>query len=889
MRRFFLRLLNLVRRDRAERELTREIDAHLTLLEDEFQRRGMTPGDARRAARIALGGIEQTKELQRDERSFAWLEDARRDVEYGARVIRRNPAFATTAAMSLAIGIGANSAVFTVANALLFRDPPGVADAGRLVDIGASRGDGGLNPTSYPNFMDIRRRTTTLSGVYAHQMFPQAMSLETSGAGAERVFGHFVTTTYFTVLGVTSLAGRLFDASDPEQPGASPVIVLSYGFWNSRFGRDPAAIGRNVRLNGETFTIVGVTPQGFQGNGIVAPDVWIPLNMAPNAASFPTASRGGGWLIVGGRLKADVSLTQAADEVDAIGQALNREYPSTGSMPGLRLLESSRTPGNRGLIGRFVAVLMIIVALVLAVACANVAGLLLARAMARQHEMAVRMAIGAGRGRLVRQLMTETMLLFAVGGAAGLFLGRLLLSLLVPLLPSLPFPIVVPLALDARVVAFTTAVSFGAALLFGLAPALRTAQADVVTALKDDSHVSAGRSRLRTAFVISQVAFSLVLVVTAGLFVTALQRAGSTNPGFDPRGVELVSLDLSMGRYTDTSSTRFWRQLLERVRQLPSVEAATIARVFPGGFEGIGIGGITIPGAPGGDATPSYEHSWNIVEPGYFDTLRIPLLAGRDFNVSDTASTPPVAIVGEAVARRFWPDGSALGKSISYGIGGRGRNAQIIGVVGDVRSSSVIDGLAGSFIYLPLQQQSAADMTSTMTIAARRSSGQHPITDIRALIRSMDPNLAIVSSGTLDDSTALGLAPQRIVVSFAGTLGLVGLLLASIGIYGITAYSVARRSREIGIRLALGARSVDVMGMVLRQGLFLTVIGSAIGLALAAAVSQVLTAFLFGVPPLHPPTFLFAAGVFGAVGLTACYLPARRAAAVDPSSTLRRE
>jgi predicted permease len=873
MRRFLLRLLNLVRRNRAEQELAREIAAHLQLLEDEFQRRGMSVAEARRAARIALGGVEQTKELQREARSFAWLDDARRDLAYGARVIRRNPVFAVTASLSLAIGIGANTAIFTVANALLFRDPPGVAEPGRLVDIGVSRGDGGINPTSYRTYLHIRERVTTLSGVYAQNLFPHAMSL---GAGpvADRVFSQAVTTSYFSVLGAIPIAGRLFDASDSDQPGASAIAVLSYRFWNSRFAMQASVIGQTVRLNGRPFTIVGVAPEGFQGTGVVSPDVWLPLN--------------GGSVVIGGRLKPGISMAQAAGELDALGRVLDREYPTGGARRELRLLPSSASPGNRRLIGRFLAIVVIIVTLVLAVACANVAGLLIARAASRQHEMAVRMAIGAGRARLVRQLITETMILFALGGGAGLLLARLMTPVLVPLLPSLPFPVMVPLTVDARVIAFTAVISLAAALLFGLAPALRTTKADVVTALKDDAQAPAGRLRLRTAFVIGQVAFSLVLVVTAGLFITALRRAGSTHPGFDPRGVELVSLDLSMGRYTDATGPRFWRELLQRVRQLPAVEAATIARVVPGGFEGIGLGGVTIPGVVPPDGALSFNYSWNIVEPGYFTTLRIPLVAGRDFTVDDTAASQPVAIVGEAAARQFWPDANALGKAFSFGAGGRGKTAVVVGIVGDVRSSSLIDGLAGSFIYLPLQQHYESRMTSMMTIAARGVRDQRVAGDIRALVASMDPSLAM-SASTLEDSTALGLAPQRIAMSVSGTLGIIGLLLAAIGIYGVTAYTVARRSREIGIRIALGARRSDIMRLVLGQGLMLTTVGSGIGLLLAAGVSQLLVFFLFGVPPMHPPTFLTAALVFGGVGFFACYLPARRATTVDPLRALRRE
>ena len=890
MRRFLHRLINVFRHDRAEQELARELTAHLQLLEDELQRRGMTIDEARRAARIALGGVEQTKELQREARSFVWVDDARRDLAYGTRMIRRNPVFAVTASLSLAIGIGANTAIFTVANALLFRDPPGIVEPGRLVDIGVSRGDGGLNPTSYAIYMDVRQRTKTLSGVYAHRLFPQAMSLDLTGQGpaADRVFCQFVTTNYFTVLGAVPIAGRLFGTTDSEQPGASPIVVLSHHLWKRRFGENLSAIGQIIRLNGRPFAIVGVTREEFQGTGVLSPDLWAPLNMAtPESQGSRRTSKGGG-LIVGGRLKPGTSIAQAADDLEALDRALDAEYPASAAARSLRLLPSARSFGNRGLIAGFLAVLMIIVALVLAVACANVAGLLIARATSRQHEMAVRMAIGAGRARLVRQLLTETMILFALGAGAGLLLARLMTSVLVPLLPSLPFPVAVPLTIDARVIAFTAGISLAAALLFGLAPAFRATKADVVTALKDGTHAPAGRLRLRTAFVIGQVAFSLVLVVTAGLFITALKRAGSTNPGFDPHGVALVSVDLSMGRYTDATGPRFWREVLQRVRQLSAVQAATVARVLPGGFEGIGLGRVTIPGETRPDRAPAFTYSWNIVEPGYFATLRIPLVAGRDFSAADTAQSQPVVIVAEGAARQFWPGKDAIGRLMSYRADGHDRTAVVVGVVADVKSSSLVDGLSRPFVYLPLQQSYQSNMTATMTIAARGVPEPRVAADVRALVASMDAGLATVSS-TLDDSTALGLAPQRIAMSLSGTLGIVGLLLAAIGIYGVTGYTVARRSREIGIRIALGARRADIMGMVLRQGLMLTATGSAIGLVLAAGIGQVLVVFLFGVPPIHPPTFVTAVLVFAAVGFVACYLPARRATSIDPSSALRRE
>ena len=825
-----------------------------------------------------------------------WLDDLRHDLGHAARLLRRNPLMTITAALSLAVGIGANTAVFTVANALLLRPPVGVADPEQLVDIGVGRIGSGFNPGSYPTYLDIRQRASTLDGVYAHPMFPHPMSLRTAGNGSapERIFGQSVTANYFTVLGTVPFAGRLFGA-ESDRPASNPVVVLSHRFWSRRFNQDPAVIGQSIQLNGQPFSVIGVAPEGFQGTGIVAGDVWIPLVANGSARDSIFRSRNGGWLVMGGRLKPGIPLAQAAAEVEAIGVALDGEYPTTPpAVHKLRLLPSSRVPGNATIVGGLVGLLTAIVSIVLIVACANIAGMLLARASARRQEIAVRLAIGAGRGRLIRQLLTETAMLFALGGIGGLALARVLTSLIVPLLPSLLMPVSISLSLDGGVIAFTIGLSLVAAALSGLAPALQASKADVVAALKDDATTASGRSRMRHTFVIAQVAFSLLLVVVAGLFVRALQQAGSMNPGFDAHGVELASLDLSIAGYTDTTGPRFARDLLERVRRLPAVQAATIARTLPGGFEGIGLGGVAAPGATL-PADQLFVPAWNIVEPGYFATLRIPLVAGRDFGATDHAGAQPVTIIGEGVARRFWPGQSAVGHYLAkqvHGPDGRPNGMLtllVVGVARDVKTSSLIDGLAESYVYVPLQQHYTSRMTANMTIAARTTGGQRIADELRSVVASLNPTLPIVTSQTLEEAAALGLTPQRVVASIAGGLGAIGVLLAAIGIYGVTAYAVTRRTREFGIRLALGAQRADIVGMVLRQGMRLAVIGAAIGLVLSAAASHLLVVVLFGVSPMDPVIFGGATALFTAIGLAACYGPARRATNVDPLVTLRYE
>ena len=826
-------------------------------------------------------------------RSFVWVSDARRDLAHAARLLRRNPIMTITATVSLAIGIGANTTVFTVANALLFQPPPGVIEPSRLVDIGTTRGGVGFGPSSYPDYLDIRQRATTFESVYAYSRFPQAMSLggAGTGVGADSIFGNVVTVNYFTVLGAVPAVGRLFGAGDSDQPGASPVAVLGHRLWTRRFNKDPAIVGRTLTLNGHPFTVIGVASEGFHGTGIRALDVWVPMGMVAAVTSQGTATltdRGARGLLIGGRLKRDVAISQAAAETDVIGKTLEREHQEQNRQVGLRVLESSPIPGNAGPIVAFLMLFMAIVSIVLIIACANVAGVLLARATARRQEMALRLAIGAGRGRLIRQLLTETLLLFVLGGLTGLVLARVMTSVLVSRLPTLPFPVSLSLTLDGRVIAFTAALSFVAALLSGLAPAVDASKADVLPGLRNDAP-RVGRLRLRHAFVIGQVAFSIALIIPAGLFVRALHRAASIDPGFDSHGVELMSIDLTQGGYTSTTGRPFVRELVDRVRLLPGVQAATVASVLPGGFEVR----RELLSVPGGSSTSQgfVTVDWNVVEPGYFATLRTPIVAGRDFTADDRDGTPPVAIVSESAARQFWPGENAVGKNLlqpTWGPQGPTspmRTLLVVGVARDIQSSSVIDGLARAWVYAPFQQQ----YSSSMTIVARTTGGQRIADELRALLASMNPNLPVISAQTLDDSVALGLAPQRAAASVAGSLGLVGVMLTGIGIYGVMAYAVTRRTREIGIRLALGARRADVIRMVLREGLSLTAIGSAIGVILAAALSRVLAGFLFGIPPIDPMTFAGTTVLFTLIGVAACCVPVLRATRIDPTQALRYE
>jgi len=581
-----------------------------------------------------------------------WLQDVR----YAARLLRRNPVFALTAALSLAIGIGANTTIFTVANALLFKPPAGVVDADRLVDVGRSQDGQGFDNNSYPNYLDLRARSPVFTDVYAYRLGPEAMSLG-GRDGAERIYGEMVTTNYFSILGTRAHAGRLFLPSDGDRPGETPLTVLSHRFWMRRFNGDAAVVGTTLQLNGRPFTVIGVAPEGFHGTTILTGDVWVPVNMvaeiAPRHESSLLASRESVWLVMGARLKPGVSLRQAQAETDAIGRALEREFPEQNRGRGLRMVASSPIPGNGAPVAAFMALLMAIAGAVLAIACANVAGVLLARATARRREIAVRLAIGAGRARLVRQLLVESALLFVVGAAAGLALARVATTIVTSAVPTLPVPVDVELALDARAIAFTIALSLAASVLAGIVPALHASRSEVIGGLKADAQGTPERQRLRNAFVVAQVAFSLVLIVAAGLFGRALQHAADVDPGFDTRGIEIASLDLSLAGYTADTGRPFARALVERVRALPGVQSAALGAVVPLSGSGLGLGGLRRPAADA-STTPSLRADWNVVTPGYFAMMKMRLVAGRDFSEADRDNAAPVIIVNETAARRFW-------------------------------------------------------------------------------------------------------------------------------------------------------------------------------------------------------------------------------------------
>lgn len=812
-----------------------------------------------------------------------WMQDTR----FALRLLRKSPLFTITAVLSLAIGIGANATIFSAASAMLLRPMPGLAAPDRLVDVGRVSRSAAFDTVSFPNYTDIRERTATLTDVYAYEIEPTPMSLGVDG-GAERIYGTIVAANYFSVLGTPAHLGRLLRPDDDSAIGANAVAVLSHHLWKRRFASDAAIVGRTIPINGFPFTVVGVAPRGFQGTTLLKGDMWLPVTMLtqamPRRSATDFQSRRATWLFMGARLKDGVSLAQANAELAAIGAALEQEYPDSNKGLSFRAAPLAVVPGLTGMVAGFLGLLMAIVSLLLLIACVNLAGMQLARGAARTREIAVRVAIGASPGRIARQLLTETVVLFVLGGVAGLLLSRWLTALLLTVLPQLPVPVSVDLAADWRVVGFTAVMSLVAAVLCGLAPALQARRTRLVPSLKGDGlDGGPAQLRLRSVFVVGQVTLSLVLVIAAGLFMRTLTAAADAPTGFDHESVDVVALDLSLARYNGESGLAFVRELVARTGTLPGVQMASVAVDLPLDGGRMGFGSVRVAGSPASDDRGMIRADWNIIEPGLFRTLGQPLVRGRDFTEQDTAASPPVAIVNEAFARTVWPGADPLGQTFeSNGRDGSIR-VTVVGVAADARLMSISEP-AQPYIYVPLSQRYHSRVNLLV-----KTSGVSAIPQLRSLIRDMNPNLPVNEALALSDITALGMIPQRIAAAVAGSLGLVGLLLAAIGIFGVTAYAVSRRTREIGIRVALGAERRDVMRLVLRHGARLSAIGMLIGLAVAAAGARLIQGLLYGVGSLDAVTFAGACLLFIVVSMLATYIPARRALSVDPMAALRAE
>jgi putative ABC transport system permease protein len=826
------------------------------------------------------------------------MEDLLKDLKYGARMLFRSKAFSLIAVLSLALGIGANTAIFSLVQTMLFSPFP-VEAPHELASVFATdqRNPGNL-PLSHLNFKDVRDQNSVFSGTAAMTFAQVNMLVDQS---SEQVLAQVVTGNYFDVLGMRPALGRTFLPQEDQTLGSHPVVVMSHGLWQRRFAGDPAIVGKTITLNRQPFSVIGVAAEGFTGTFLFgAPDMWVPTMMhdvmQPGFDWYE--QRRGLFLFVFGRLKPGVTLAQADANLKTIAKQLESSYPTDNkgrSVGAMSLIEARTNPGGGGgnQVATIATLLMAIVGLVLLIACANIANLLLARATARRREIAMRLALGARRSRLVRQLLTESVLLALIGGAAGLVVAFWTLDALRAVEIPIPANVLLNLGLDARVLTFALVVSILTGILFGLAPALQATRTDIVPVLKNEMVPSAGTSprrflgwlNLRKGLVISQVALSLVALVAAGLFLRSLRQTQNIDPGFETDGVLMASFNLGREGYTPERGQLFYKEIIERVQGLPGVRSATIAQGPPFGNQGF-LRSVFLEGRDTSERDRILVQV-NPVSPRYFQTLGIPIERGRDFTPDDDDDAPDVVVINKTMADRFWKGEDAIGKRFKFF--GDEEFRTVVGIARDAKYNGLAED-AAPFIYQPITQA----YTPAATILVRTDGDAGGLArPVQAEIRQMDNRLSVLNVQSLGEQVSQTLGPQRLMVTLLGSFGLLALGLAAIGLYGVASYSVTQRTREIGVRVALGASRSNVVGLVLGQGMLLIGVGLAVGFGIGVAVvtlaGQQIGNLLVGVRPFDPVTFFGTALLLAVVAGLATWLPARRAAAIDPLVALRYE
>jgi predicted permease len=892
----------LFRQRQEEQQLSEELQFHLERQIEQNLAAGMSPAEARYAALRLFGGVQQVTEECRDMRRVNFIENLIQDLRFGLRMLRTNPGFTAVAVLTLALGIGANTAIFSVVNAVLFKTLP-VTNPEQLVLLRWESPHNVTDSLPYPTFAQLRENSQGFAGMFAFCN----LGLITSSDGRPGIAGgQLVSGSYFSVLGVQAAAGRTFTSEEDRVPGGEPLAVISYRYWKLQFGLDPAAVGKSITLNGVPFTIIGVSAPGFDGVAVGdAPDIWLPMMMQAqlmDGRSLLNDPKGWYFQIMA-RRKPGVSLQQATASLNvAYQQIAGQETGARISPQAERELGSQKIallPASKGLSDlreRFrdpLLVLMLLVGLVLLVACANVASLLLARASVRRKEIAVRAALGAGRVRLIRQLLTENLLLAVLSGLVGLLMAHYGDGLLLALPLNNGRPLVITLRPDAQMIVFTASLALMAAVLFGSAPAWQASWIDLNSALNANTRsVWTGRGNqrsrwaLRELVVIGEVALSLLLLAGAGMLVRTLLKLRDVNPGFNQDRVLLCWIDPTLVGYRDDKLSNVYNQLPDAIRTVPGVRSVSLSAVPPLSRSQWRTGVFVQGHLPG--ANEDTTTLWNLIGPNFFRTLQIALLQGRDFAPQDNMTAPKVAIINEAMARFYFGNDTAIGKRLSF-ISPGGGEIEIIGVVADGKYGSLREATP-HMLYLPYLQTPAGSLPVGMTLEIRTAGSPESLIEVvRQAIRGVDRNVPILAFATLAEVVNNSLAQERTVAELSSFFGLLALILASVGLYGVMTYTVARRTGEIGIRMALGAQRTQVLRMVLGESLELVVAGVLIGIPLVYLFARLISSQLYGITKGDPVTICAATALQASIAAIASYIPALRATKADPMVALRYE
>ena len=867
-------------------EMRDELQFHLETRAAELEDAGMSKDEAFRRAYSEFGSTQLAREDSREAWQFQWLEHLAMDLRVGFRMLWRNPGFSVLAILCLTLGIGANAAVFSWVEGILFRPYPTVAHQERLMALdGTARGESGATSLSWPDYLDLKENCKLFDTFFVSKITGISLSI---GDRAERATGSIVSANYFDAIGVHPILGRGFVPGEDVGSAAHPVAVISYQLWQGRFKGDPEIVGKTQRLNGVFHTIIGVAPQGFYGTFVGwAMQFWVPASMEElfEAGGYKLEDRSARWIEAYARLKPGVSAPQAQQEVSAVASRLETDYPLTNRGRSVQLWPLWTTPfNNAGTLLPTLSIMLVVVLCVLLIACANVGNLLLVRSFSRRHEMVVRAAIGAGRGRLLKQLLTEGVILSLAGAVGGLAIAHWCRHALVLLFPARAgVSMYLPGEVDWRVLATTAGVCVIATLLLGLVPALHASKVDLAPALKSEMGGVVGghrRSWARSGLVVLQVALSFVLLVGMGLLIKSLQRIRTTDPGFTTHRVLNTAVDLASAGYDIPKAKAFQEELLDRVVTLPGVESAAFARVTPLGYGTYSSSPIVVDGY---NVPPEEEPTveYNEVGPAYFATMGIPLISGREFLRSDDESGALVAIVNETMAAQFWQGKDSVGKRMKV----KGRWMTILGVAKDSKYESMRD-LPRPFFYVPRRQN--------FTIGAGLNirtplSPEIMANSLAREIQSLDGNLALYEVITLQEQVDRSTSSQKVAVSLLAVLGGLALLLAAIGLYAVMSYAVSQSTRELGLRMALGARAPDLLRLVMSRGLALTASGLLFGAAAALPLTRLLGTYLYHVSPHDPLAFATAFGVMLVTAVVACLLPAWRATRTQPMRALREE